>query len=43
MKRIHGAVTQKMPNAKPPNFDYTDDTPDHLIMKYQSDRNLQAI
>ena len=43
MKRIHTAVTNRIPNAKPPDFDYVDETPGRLIMKYYSDRNLQPI
>lgn len=43
MKRIHNVVTEKIPNAKPPDFDYVDEMPDKLIMKYYSDRNLQPI
>ena len=43
MKRIHTAVTQKMPNAHPPDFEYIDEAPDKLIMKYHSVRNLQPI
>ena len=43
MDRIHTSVTQRIPNAKPPSFEYVDEAPDKLIMKYNSDRNLQPI
>ena len=43
MKRIHTAVTQKFPNSHPPVFEYIDEGPDKLIMKYRSERNLQPI
>ena len=43
MQRIHSAITQRIPNAQPPEFEYIDEAPDRLIMKYYSARNLQAI
>lgn len=43
VKSIHNRVTRTINNAKPPHFDYIDVSPNRLIMKYSSHRNLQAI
>ena len=43
MKRIHERVKLNIPNATPPSFEYVDEAPNRLIMKYSSKRNLQAI
>lgn len=43
MKRVHEIVTQSIPDARPPVFDFVDSAPNKLTMKYSSARNLQAI
>jgi len=43
MKRIHETVTQSIPDAHPPVFDFVDTAPNKLTMSYSSQRNLQPI
>jgi hypothetical protein len=43
MKKIHEQVTQNIPNAKPPVFDFQDTAPNKLVMKYSSPRHLESI
>ena len=43
MQRIHAKVTLVISNATPPAFEYIDEAPNRLIMKYISKRNLQTI
>ena len=43
MQNIHERVTRTILNANPPKFEYIDEAPNHLIMKYFSNRNLQPI
>ena len=43
MKRVHERVTQWIPNARPPVFEFLETAPNKLTMKYISSRNLQNI
>jgi len=40
MDEIHRITTEKIPNAKPPRFDYSWENDKTLIMKYKSQRGL---
>ena len=40
MDSVHEATTRRVPNAKPPRFEYKWENDKTLIMKYKSDRNL---
>ncbi len=40
---IHQKVVRNIPNANPPRFDYRWESPDVLIMKYKSPRNLVRV
>lgn len=43
LDRIHDRVTQRIPNAHPPRFEYEWENENSLIMHYNSDRGLVGI
>ncbi len=40
MDRVHESSTKRIPNARPPRFEYEWENDNTLIMKYKSHRNL---